>query len=53
MVKRYLPPNLALICLAASGKTEFTDDGRTDDGRTDDGRTDHGRRRDDSSYAVQ
>ncbi len=45
MAKRYLSPNLALICLTGSEKTGFTDDGRQT--------TDDGRPRDDSSSAVQ
>ncbi len=46
MVKRYLSQHLALICLAGSEKTGFTDDGRA---------TDDERQRDDSicSSAVQ
>ncbi len=54
------PPNLALIRMAGSEKTGFTDDGRrttdgrtTDDGRTDGRTTDDRRPRDDSSSAMQ
>ena len=48
------PPNLALIRMAGSEKTRFTDDGRrTTDGRTDGRTTDDRRPRDDSSSAMQ
>ncbi len=42
--KGAIPPNLVLICLKASEKSGFTDDGRT---------TDDGRPCDDSSSDVQ
>ncbi len=36
--KGTFPPNLALICMTASEKTGFTDDGRRADGRPTDAR---------------